>query len=88
MIDKKQNTAIESRIRRIIREEINDICASIDEDPLSHAIEIVERLDTSVSHDDSDIDIHEVRKNISILKMILPDISEEMEIIRDTMVGV
>ena len=80
------DNSVEARIRKIIREELGGLCATIDEDPLVHAMETIEKLEVATSR--PNVNIQEVKKYVNRLKSLLPDISEEMEIIRDTLVGV
>ncbi len=81
----ESDITVESRVRKIIREELNGLCATLEEDPLIRAMEAVDKLDAVTSGDD--VNINEVKKYVGRLKALLPDISEEMEIIRDTLVG-
>lgn len=81
----ESDVTVESRVRKIIREELNGLCATLEEDPLVCAMEAVDKLDAATSGDD--VNINEVKKYVGHLKALLPDISEEMEIIRDTLVG-
>jgi hypothetical protein len=82
----ESDVAVESKVRRIIREELNGLCATLEGDPLVRAMEAVDKLDNAISG--NDVNINEVKKCVKRLKLLLPDISEEMEIIRDTLVGV
>ena len=81
----ESDVTVESRVRKIIREELNGLCATLEGDPLVCAMEAVDKLDAATSGDD--VNINEVKKYVGHLKALLPDISEEMEIIRDTLVG-
>ena len=85
MQESSTSMSVESRVRKIIREELNGLCATLEEDPLIRAMEAVDKLDVATSADK--VNIHEIKKYVDHLKLLLPDISEEMEIIRDTLVG-
>jgi len=80
-----ESTHAESIIRKIIREELAGIHASIEDDPVKNAIHVVDGLEHALSSRNIDIDI--VKEHVKNLKVLLPEISEEIEIIRDTLVG-
>lgn len=80
---KKRNDT-EARVRRIIREELSGINASLELDPIYNASESINRLEALLSQPDNDVNIVEVRREIYSLKDLLPEIVEEINIIRDT----
>jgi uncharacterized protein YajQ (UPF0234 family) len=80
-----QETQVESKIRQIIREELAGIQASIENDPVKNAMHTIDSLDHALSS--KDIDLNVVKEHVKNLKSLLPEISEEIEIIRDTLVG-
>lgn len=79
---KKSNT--EDRVRQIVREELSGINASLEIDPIYNASEAISRLDVLLAKPDHEISLSEVRAGISNLRKILPEIIEEINIIRDT----
>ena len=85
MARKKPGT-VEERVRSIIREEFSGINASIESDPIYNASNLVERLDMLLSRPDAEVNLREVRRKIHSLKNTLPEIIEEINIIRDTFI--
>jgi len=83
---RKKPNAIEERVRSIIREELSGINASIEFDPIHNASNLIERLDTLLSRPDTEVNLKEVRRKLHSLKNTLPEIIEEINIIRDTFV--
>ena len=79
---KKSNT--EDRVRRIVREELSGLTASLEIDPIYNASEIISHLDALLTRPDHEINLNEVRGGVYNLRKILPEIIEEMNIIRDT----
>ncbi len=80
----KTTAGVEKRVRRIIREELSGINASIESDPIHNASSLIERLDTLLSYPDEEVDLSEVRRRVGNLRNTLPEIFEEINIIRDT----
>ena len=72
------------QLRRIIREELSGNNASIESDPIHNASSLIERLDTLLSYPDEEVDLSEVRRRVGNLRNTLPEIVEEINIIRDT----
>ena len=87
MAHKKTSFTVEKRVRRIIREELSGINASIESDPIHNASSLIERLNTLLSYPDDEVDLKEVRRKVNNLRNTLPDIVEEINIIRDTFVN-
>ena len=87
MAHEKTNLTVEKRVRRIIREELSGINASIESDPIHNASSLIERLNTLLSYPDDEVDLKEVRRKVNNLRNTLPDIVEEINIIRDTFVN-
>ena len=79
---KKSNA--EDRVRRIVREELSGISASLEIDPIYNASEVISRLDVLLTRPDHEINLCEIREGINNLREILPEIIEEINIIRDT----
>ncbi len=86
MARKELDSLAENRVRRIIREELFGISASIESDPIHNATNLVEHLGLLLSQPDSDVNLNEVRKKICLLRDTLPEIIEEINIIRDTFI--
>ena len=74
----------ENKVREIIREELAGIDASVDGDPLHNANETLSRLTTLLSHPDADVNLLLVRESVDKLVSLIPEITEEMNIIIDT----
>jgi len=82
----KSSNTVEARVRTIIREELSGISASIESDPVHNASNLIERLDVLLSQPDAKVNLKEVRKKMHSLKNTLPEIVEEINIIRDTFI--
>ena len=76
----------EDRVRTIIREELYGIKASVDLDPVFTATTIIDRMSEALAHDD--VDIAMLRGDLTRLREVLPDIVEEMNIVRDALAGI
>ena len=89
MSHKTRNTStiVEQKVRRIIREELSGINASIESDPIHTASSLIEGLDFLLSRPDEDVNLQEVRKKILRLRGTMPEIIEEINIIRDTFIN-
>ena len=81
---RKKKSDTEDRVRRIVREELSGISASLEIDPIYNASEVISQLDAILSRPDHEINLNEVRGGIYNLRKILPEIIEEINIIRDT----
>ena len=74
----------ESKVRAIVREELAGISASVDHDPLHNANETLARLTVLLDKADEDVNLSLVRESINELSDLIPEITEEMNIIIDT----
>lgn len=79
---KKSNT--EDRVRQIVREELSGINASLEIDPIYNASEAISQLDALLAMPDNKVNLTEIRNKVYSLRKILPEIVEEINIIRDT----
>ncbi len=79
---KKSNT--EDRVRQIVREELSGINASLEIDPIYNASEAISQLDALLARPDHEVNLAEIRNRVYNLRKILPEIVEEINIIRDT----
>jgi hypothetical protein len=79
---KKSNAEV--KVRRIIREELSGLTASLEIDPIYNASEVISHLDALLTRPDHEVNLNEIRSGIYSLRSILPEIIEEMNIIRDT----
>ena len=86
MTRRKVKKAIEERVRLIVRQELSGINASIQSDPIYTATSLIENLDILLSQPDADVNLKEVRHRVMTLKNTLPEIMEEINIIRDTFI--
>lgn len=78
------NSFNEDKIRTIVREELAGISASVNNDPLYNANEVLSTLSVLLSKEDDHVNLALVRESVSRLAGILPEITEEMNIIIDT----
>ncbi len=74
----------EYKLRGIVREELAGIGESFDNDPLHNANEVLSRLSVLLNRSDDEVNLSLVRESVSILTGIIPEITEEMNIIIDT----
>jgi len=74
----------EDKIRGIVREELAGLGASVDNDPLHNANEVLSKLSVLLNRSDDEVNLSLVRESVSILTGIIPEITEEMNIIIDT----
>lgn len=81
---KRKPSINEIKVRAIVREELAGISASIDHDPLHNANETLSRLAVLLNKADEEVNLSLVRESISQLTNLLPEITEEMNIIIDT----
>ena len=79
---KKSNA--EDRVRQIVREELSGINASLEIDPIYNASEAINQLDALLARPDHEVNLAEIRNRVYNLRKILPEIVEEINIIRDT----
>ncbi len=84
MARKNTDALTENKVRRIIREELSGISASIESDPIHNAASLVDRLEALLACPDGDVNLSEVRKKVCRLGHTLPEIIEEIHIFRDT----
>ena len=76
----------EDKVRTIIREELWGIKASVDLDPVFTASTIIDKMSEALTHDD--VDVVTLRGDLTRLREVLPDIIEEMNIVRDALAGI
>jgi len=84
---RKKTDDTESKVRTIVREELRGIRASVDLDPVFTASTIIDKMTELLDSSHDDVDLGELRENLKRLKCVLPDIIEEMNIVRDTFSG-
>ena len=87
MARRKSAVTAEERVRSIIREELSGINASIESDPVHSATNLIEGLNVLLSRPDVEVNLNEVRRKVLSLKDTLPEIIEEINIIRDTFIN-
>lgn len=81
---KHKSNIVESKVRAIVREELAGISASVEHDPLHNANEALARLTVLLNEADEDVNLSLVRESINQLSNLIPEITEEMNIIIDT----
>ncbi|MBK25112.1 MAG: hypothetical protein CME70_14025 [Halobacteriovorax sp.] len=81
--DQYPDITAESRIRTIIREELGHNNQDKFPDPLNDAIRTVEALQDEAKKSPDSMNIKLIKEYIKSLNELLPEISEEFEIIRD-----
>jgi hypothetical protein len=81
---KRKSDIVESTVRAIVREELAGISASVEHDPLHNASEMLSRISVLLNRADEDVNLSLVRESINKLVDLIPEITEEMNIIIDT----
>jgi hypothetical protein len=81
---KRKHNIVESKVRAIVREELAGISASVEHDPLYNANETLSLISALLNRPDEDVNLSLVRESINKLVDLIPEITEEMNIIIDT----